>query len=127
MQRTSIIVAITTVLSLAACGERAPPAPKVGDAAGTSIAAQATTPSAAPDRNTPPAATPATHEGAPRSEAPAAPTARDTAAQKPMDDLSKAKESSSLPLPGQVNNHSSPAMDQPNKTTPPEGAADGKK
>jgi hypothetical protein len=127
MRHTPILVAITTAFALAACGETTPPAPKVGDAPGTSVAAQAMTTPATADRDAPPAATPSTHDATPQPEAPAAPTARDTAAQKPMDDLSKSKETSSLPLPGQVNNHSTPALDQANKTTPQDGSADAKK
>ncbi|HEX4885940.1 MAG TPA: hypothetical protein VFX05_17495, partial [Casimicrobiaceae bacterium] len=123
--RTYSMVAMTALaLGLAACGNNAPsaPAPKTGEAHGSTTVANSTSAPAAPaDRDTPPAATPSTHTGTPDPNAAAAPTARDSAAQRPMDDLTKAKESSSLPLPGQVNNHSSPATDQPNKTTPETG------
>jgi hypothetical protein len=126
--RTYSMVAITALaLGLAACGNDSPsspsaPAPKTGEAHSSTTVANSTSAPAAPaDRDTPPAATPSTHTGTPDPNAAAAPTARDTAAQRPMDDLTKAKEASSLPLPGQVNNHSTPATDQPNKTTPETG------
>lgn len=121
MRHTLFILAIPAALALAACGrDDVPPAPKVGEAPGTSVAAQSAPPAAAPDRESPTAQTPATHAGTPQPEAPAAPTARDTAANKPLDDLTKAEENTALPKAGQVNNHSSTAMDKENKTTPPQ-------
>lgn len=119
------LLAVVVAFALAGCGNDSPsaPAPKVGEASGTSVTAQSGVPAAAPDRDTPPASTPATHAGTPQPDAPPAPTARDTAANQPLADLTKPKENASLPLAGQVNNHSTTATDRPNKTTPDDGAA----
>ncbi|MCL4761641.1 MAG: hypothetical protein KJ018_07635 [Burkholderiales bacterium] len=121
MRTTLLLLAIPTALTLAACGQDTPPAPKTTEAPGTSVATQSSVPPAQPDRTTAPADAPATHSGTPQPEAPAAGTARDTAANQPLDDLSKAEENTALPKAGQVNNHSSPAMDKENKTTSADG------
>ena len=57
---------------------------------------------------------PATHDGAPQADAPASTTARDTSANAPAETLTRAKESSEMPLAGQANNHSSPAFEKGN-------------
>jgi hypothetical protein len=121
----TLAAAVAVAWGVAACGNETPsnvPAPKVGGTTATE-AMQSSLPSAPTDRDAPPAATPSTHSGDPQPEAAPAPTARDTAANRPMDDLTKSKESSSLPMAGQVNNHSSTATDRPNKTTPQDGDA----
>jgi hypothetical protein len=119
------VAAIAAALALAACGNDAPntPAPKTSGTTSDQVATQSTVPPAQADRDSPPAMPPATHSGTPQPEAPAAPTARDTAANQPLGELPKSQETSSLPKAGQVNNHSSTAMDQENKTTPPDGGA----
>jgi hypothetical protein len=55
---------------------------------------------------------PATHDGAPQADDSAATTARDTKANAPAETLTRAKESSQMPLAGQANNHSSPAFEK---------------
>lgn len=47
---------------------------------------------------------------APQPAAPEGPAARDTAATKPLDTMSKAKESTTMPEALHGNNHSSPAL-----------------
>ena len=121
----TLAIAVAVAWGVAACGNESPsnvPAPKVGGTTATE-AMQSSLPSAPTDRDAPPAATPSTHSGDPQPEAAPAATARDTAANRPMDDLTKSKESSSLPMAGQVNNHSTTATDRPNKTTPQDGEA----
>lgn len=130
MNRPATIAVAAIAVVLAACGNDQPgapdaPAPKVGDAAGTSVA-QGSVPPAPTDRDSPPASTPSTHAGTPQPEAPPAPTARDTHANQPMGELTKPKDNASLPLAGQVNNHSSTALDQPNKTAPQNGNGEAK-
>lgn len=126
MRLRATLLAAAVSLGVAACGNESPsspnsPAPKVGASDASSVASQSTVSAAQADRTSPPAGTPPTHAGTPQPEAAPAPTARDTSANQPMGDLTKSKESSSLPLAGQVNNHSSPATDRPNKTTPEGG------
>jgi hypothetical protein len=125
---STLAAALAAAFALSACGNDAnPPAPKTSGTTTDNVATQSTVPPAATDRDSPPAATPSTHAAAPQPEAAPAPTARDTSANQPLGELPKSQEVSSLPKAGQVNNHSSPAMDQENKTTPPaEGAKSGK-
>ncbi len=84
-------------LGLAACDKRVaePPAPST----------QATTPvvSASPDPSVPAATAVVT--------APGTPTAQDTAGGRTTGTLTQAQESSAMPMPGQVNNHSTPSLD----------------
>lgn len=76
------------------------------------IAAQSQVTPAQPDRDSPPAPTPATHAGPPEvAAAGAAPTARDSPAQRPSGDSTPAQEANSMPKPGQVNNYMTPATD----------------
>jgi hypothetical protein len=130
VNRTTSMVAVAVLaLGLSACGNddrTNPPAPKTGEAhSSTTVATSTTAPTAPADRESPPAATPSTHTGTPDPNAAPAPTAQDSPAMKPMSDLDKPKETSSLPLPGQVNNHSTTATDRPNKTTPEGDAKTG--
>lgn len=122
-QLSMTAAAIAAALALAACND-APDTPKTSGTTGGQVATQSTVPPAQPDRDSPPAMPPATHSGTPQPEAPAAPTARDTAANQPLGELPKSQETSSLPKAGQVNNHSSTALDKENKTTPPADGAD---
>ncbi len=80
---------------LAACDTRAPPAEPVAKA-----------PASAP---TPALPTPATPAAAGPTDAA---TARDTKANDPAGPLSKQEESTAMPMAGQANNHSSPAVEK---------------
>lgn len=61
-----------------------------------------------------PAATPAPSMPAPPAVGPnSAATARDSRATQPMGNLDASEESKSMPMAGQANNHSSPALEQP--------------
>jgi len=101
---------------LAACGEPVPPQDQTPKA-GSTTSNVATAPPAQPDRNTPPAPPPATHNETPKepAAAAAAPTARDTPAQKPLSDLTPSEESRSMPKPMQTDNHSTPSGDAARK------------
>lgn len=146
MRRPHLLV-LALCAAVAACGERnenpvktstpsvldAKPAENATPVAGTTTAGVATTvPDARPDRDTPPAMTPATHSGTPQpaTEAKAgeaaagkdvaaanasAPTARDSATRSPAGDLTVAEEQKSMPKPGQTNNFMSLAVDEEKK------------
>jgi hypothetical protein len=97
MRRSLAAVALLSLLSLAACEKRStdPLRPVVQ-------AAQPVVPSL-PDPSLPPASTAVTPS--------AAPTAQDDAGGRVTGTLSRAQETSAMPMPGQVNNHSSTALD----------------
>lgn len=119
MKVPTIVAVLAIASALAACGEKQSPVKTSGSDAYT---VSASAPPAQADRTTPPDAVPQTHAMNPQPAPPpdaasAAPTARDTSAQQPLKDLSKAEEMLSLPKSGQVNNHSTTALDEANKAT----------
>ena len=102
MKTTRTALALVSALSLlAACDKLAePPAPR----AGTGLPA---VPMAMPDPSVPPAPSvlsPATTA-----------TAKDAASGRATGTLTPAQESTAMPMPGQVNNHSSTALDPAKK------------
>lgn len=102
---------VAIALGAAACADKPEPSVTLTPPA---------TPSAPPatsQADTAPAPTPATHAGAPAPEAPATATAKDTPANNPQGDLTRAEENTAMPKAGQANNHSSPAFD-PSKAEP---------
>ncbi len=68
-------------------------------------------PSGAGDAAPATAAAPA-NGSAPSSASRATTTAQDTGANRPMDELTPHEESTQMPKPGQVNNYSTPALEQ---------------
>jgi hypothetical protein len=108
--RSHAIIAVLALSSvLAACGQRADSPIKTGTT-GSLANPAASAPPAAPDRESPPTTTPATHAQAPQPDATSAPTARDTPAAGPLKEMTPAEESRSMPKPGQVNNYSTPSI-----------------
>ena len=94
--RVAALAAVMVLLS--ACEKRAgdPPVPRAE-------AARPVVPSATPDPSVPAAAAVLT--------APTTPTAKDAASGRATGSLTAAQESSAMPMPGQVNNHSTTALD----------------
>jgi hypothetical protein len=111
MKPALAVALVATVLGAAACADRPESAvtftPPVTQSA----------PPASSQADTAPAPTPSTHAGAPVLEAPATATAKDTPANNPQGDLTRAEENTAMPKAGQANNHSSPAFD-PSKAEP---------
>lgn len=106
MKSHALIAVIALSSVLVACGERNAAPIKTTKAEGDLVVQPTpSAPLATADRATPPDATPATHAGPPESTAPTAPTARDTPAQRPASEMTKAEEASSQPKPGQTDNH----------------------
>ena len=110
------VIAVSSVL--VACGQRNDPPIKTSKTDGDLVVQPTlSAPPAATDRATPPDATPATHAGPPEVTTPMAPTARDTPAQKPASEMTKAEESSAMPKPGQTDNHFTTSTDGQMKGT----------
>jgi hypothetical protein len=121
MRRSALCISATLLtVALAACGDSTNvPTPRTSGVSGSSSAATSSNaaPSASADRETPPAATPSTHSGAPQTDTvAAAPTARDTPAQNPAAALTPAEEAKSMPKPGQTDNHFTTSMEQSQKS-----------
>jgi len=112
MKPALAIAVVAIALGAAACSDK--PEPPVTSAVPTM---QPTTPPANPSADASPAPAPSTHAGAPAPEAPATATAKDTPANNPQGDLTRAEENTAMPKAGQANNHSSPAFD-PGKAEP---------
>lgn len=118
MSSRSLTLVVVCSALLMGCGERNNPAPT----SSAPSASPPTTVGAAPattDRESPPAATPATHNQAPEPPAStsSAPTARDTPASRPTGSMTAAEESKSMPKPGQTDNHFTPSIDGATKGT----------
>lgn len=111
MKPALAVALVATVLGAAACADK--PEPPVTSTTPVTQSA----PPATPQADSSPAPTPSTHAGAPAPEAPATATAKDTPANNPQGDLTRAEENAAMPKSGQVNNHSSPAFD-PSKAEP---------
>ena len=107
------LVAIIAISSaLVACEQRNDPPIKTSKSDGDLVVQPTlSAPPATADRATLPDATPATHAGPPEVTTPMAPTARDTPAQKPASEMTKAEEASSQPKPGQTDNHFTTSTD----------------
>lgn len=131
MTPKSIVAVLALSSVLAACGERSQSPIKTGTGNALNAPSTAAGP-AVSDRESPPAATPLTHAQAAQPPQPdaaggptAAPTARDTPAAGPLKEMTKAEESSSMPKPGQTDNHFTPSIDgatkgsQQSSGTPP--------
>jgi len=126
MKTHAIIAVLALSAALVACGERADSPIKTGTTGSLNNPA-ANVPAAAPDRDSPPAQTPATHAAAPQPETPAVPTARDTPAMNPTGTLTKAEEAYAMPKPGQTDNHHTTSLEgdlkgtqqSPGNTPPP--------
>ena len=90
-------IVLLSLISVAACDRRSidPPLPS----------AQTSRPvvPSVPDPSVPSATTVLT--------APVAPTATDTPSARPTGTLTAAQEANAMPMPGQVNNHSTPSLD----------------
>lgn len=104
MKPTLALLLAALVLGAGGCSERSETSASAGPTAQSAPA-----PGTAAEKD--PAPTPSTHAGAPAPEAPATATAKDTPANNPQGDLTKAEENTAMPKAGQANNHSSPALD----------------
>jgi hypothetical protein len=106
--RIPSLIALSLAALLVGCAER-DDSPIQTSSAGavdpTNPVALPSAPPAEPDRGTPPAPTPATHDMDPQQVSAPAPTARDTPAQKPAGEMTKSEEQHSQPKPGQTDNH----------------------
>jgi hypothetical protein len=113
MKRITALSVVAISAALAACGQKSESPIRTSSPVGgtTTPSVQATAPAAQPDRDTPPKETPSTHSGAPQPESTAAPTARDSPANRPTSDLTAAEESKAMPKPGQTDNHFTPSLD----------------
>ncbi len=95
--RLTLAAVVLAVLGLAGCDKRKLDPPLPSAATSTPVVPSVS------DRSVPPAnsvVSPAT-----------APTAQDAASGRATGTLTKAQESSAMPMPGQVNNHSTTALD----------------
>lgn len=120
MKTLALVTAIALSSLLVGCGERNNPPIKTSKSGGEQVVQPtASAPPAPADRATPPDPTPVTHAGAPTPtpSAPTAPTARDTGAQRPASEMTKAEEQSSQPKPGQGDSHSTPSIQEQIKGT----------
>jgi len=111
MKPALAVAVVAIALGAAACSDK--PEPPVTSA----VPSMQPTPPANPSADASPAPTPSTHAGAPAPGAPATATAKDTPANNPQGDLTRAEENTAMPKAGQANNHSSPAFD-PGKAEP---------
>lgn len=104
------LLALLALLALSACDRKPadPPLPKstLNTPVAVAVALAVVSSSGTPDPSVPSAAATV----AAKAE-PAASTARDEPANRPPDVLTKAQESNAMPMPGQVNNHSTTAND----------------
>lgn len=102
-------LALLALLALSSCDRKPadPPQPKSGGL----NAPVAMAPAVASSSGTPDPSVPAAAATVAVQAAAAASTASDDAANRPPDRLTKAQESNAMPMPGQVNNHSTTAND----------------
>ena len=102
------LLALLALLALSGCDRKPadPPLPKSTLNTPVAVASAVVSSSVTPDPSVPSAAATV----AAKAE-PAASTARDEPANRPPDVLTKAQESNAMPMPGQVNNHSTTAND----------------
>ncbi len=102
------LLALLALLALSACDRKPsdPPQPK-----STMNTPVAVTPAMASTSGTPDPSVPSATATVVAKGEPAALTARDEPANRPLDGLTKAQESNAMPMPGQVNNHSTTAND----------------
>ena len=101
------VLALLALLALSACEKKPSDAPKPRSELNTPVtSAQSSITPPVADPSVPPAATIAAVVNEP-----AASTAKDAPANKPVDSMTKAQESNAMPMPGQVNNHSTTALD----------------
>lgn len=103
------LLALLALLALSGCDRKPadPPQPKsMGMNAPVAAAPGVASSSGTPDPSVPSAAATAAVQAAP-----AASTARDDPSNRAPDGLTKAQESNAMPMPGQVNNHSTTAND----------------
>ncbi len=110
MKSHAIVAVLALSAALVACGETADSPIKTGTTGSLDNPA-ANVPMAKADRDTPPEPTPSTHAGAPQSEAPPVPTARDTPAAGPTKDLTASEEAHAMPKPGQTDNHHTTSLE----------------
>ena len=103
------LLALLALLALSGC-ERKPADPPQPKSSGLNLPV-AIAPAIASSSGTPDPSVPAAAATAAVQAQPAASTARDDAANRPPDGLTKAQESNAMPMPGQVNNHSTTAND----------------
>ena len=128
MKLHALAAALALSSALVACGQDNDDSPLKSGTVEAPKTAGVSVPAAEPDRNSPPAPTPATHDAEPQSSAPAAPTARDTPAHNPTGNLTAAEEAHSMPKPGQTDNHHTTSLEgdlkgtQQSDGTPPASA-----
>ncbi len=102
------LLALLALLALSGC-ERKPADPPTPKAELNTPVAPA--PAVASSSGTPDPSVPAAAATVAVQAPAAASTARDEPANRPTDGLTKAQESNAMPMPGQVNNHSTTAID----------------
>lgn len=103
------LLALLALLALSGC-ERKPADPPTPKAAELNMPV-APAPAVASSSGTPDPSVPAAAAAVAVQAPAAASTARDEPANRPTDGLTKAQESNAMPMPGQVNNHSTTAID----------------
>ena len=93
----TLVAAVVALLTLAGCDKRTVDQPRPSAATSTPAVPSVSDPSVPPANSV---VSPAT-----------VPTAQDAASGRATGTMTKAQESSAMPMPGQVNNHSTPALD----------------